>query len=128
MEKQKTPKVKDGKQEKVKKVKVEKDDKQEISRSNKVNFIRKKKEFQIQPKIVDVKKPHVSKRQRGYMEKKSRLAVAGRQTKWAPVWVVLKKYGAGKRIHQSAVTARRRSWRRTKLDILPRKIRKWHMG
>lgn len=106
-EKQKAPKVK---REKVKKVKVE-----------------KKKEIKSQP-VVEYKKPHVSKRQAAYMEKKSRLATAGRQTKWAPVWVVMKKYGTGKRIHPSAVTARRRNWRRTKLDILPRKIRKWHMG
>jgi ribosomal protein L39E len=61
-------------------------------------------------------------------EKKAKLAVKGRQTKWAPVWVVLKKFGAGKRIHPSAVTAYRRSWRRTKLHIKPRKQRKWHLG
>ncbi len=107
---EKTPKVKKEKPVKVKKVKVSKNN------------------IQVQPKIVEVKKPHVSKRQRGLMEKKSRLAVAGRQTKWAPVWVVMKKYGTGKRIHPSAITARRRSWRRTKLDIRPRKMRKWHLG
>ncbi|MCL5018790.1 MAG: hypothetical protein M1416_03455 [Candidatus Pacearchaeota archaeon] len=90
--------------------------------------VSKKQKVQTQPKIVEYKKPHVSKRQAAYMEKKSRLAVAGRQTKWAPVWVVIKKYGMGKRIHPSAVTAYRRNWRRTKLDIRPRKIRKWHMG
>lgn len=61
-------------------------------------------------------------------EKKAQLARKGRQTKWAPVWVVLKKYGMGKRIHPSAVTARRRSWRRTKLHIKPRKQRKSHFG
>ena len=53
---------------------------------------------------------------------------AGKQTKWAPIWVVLKKYGTGKRVHPSAVTAYRRSWRRTKLHIKPRKQRKSHMG
>ena len=61
-------------------------------------------------------------------EKKAQLAVKGRQTKWAPVWAVLKKYGMGKRIHPSAMTARRRSWRRTKLHITPRKMRKSHFG
>jgi len=61
-------------------------------------------------------------------EKKAKLAVKARQTKWAPVWVVLKKFGAGKRIHPSAITKYRRSWRRTKLHIKPRKIRKWHLG
>lgn len=90
--------------------------------------VSKKKQINVQPKVVEIMKPHVSKRQRAYMEKKSRLAVAGRQTKWAPVWVVMKKYGMGKRIHPSAVTKYRRSWRRTKLDIGPRRIRKWHLG
>jgi ribosomal protein L39E len=61
-------------------------------------------------------------------DKKVKLMKAGRQTKWAPIWVVLKKYGPGKRVHPSAVTAYRRSWRRTKLHIKPRKQRKSHMG
>ena len=61
-------------------------------------------------------------------EKKVKLMKAERQTKWAPVWVVLKKYGMGKRVHPSAMTRKRRSWRRTKLDIGPRKVRKWHLG
>lgn len=61
-------------------------------------------------------------------EKKAKLAVYGRRTKWAPVWVVLKKYGMGKRIHPSAITRQRRSWRRTKLHIKPRKQRKSHFG
>lgn len=61
-------------------------------------------------------------------QKKATLAKKGRQTKWAPVWVVLKKFGMGKKIHPSATTARRRSWKRTKLHIKPRKIRKSHLG
>jgi ribosomal protein L39E len=61
-------------------------------------------------------------------QKKEKLAKAGRKTKWAPVWVVLKKFGMGKRIHPSAITRHRRSWRRTKLHIKPRKIRKSHLG
>jgi len=60
--------------------------------------------------------------------KKEKLAKAGRKTKWAPVWIVLKKYGAGKRIHPSAITRHRRNWRRTKLHIKPRKQRKSHFG
>lgn len=60
--------------------------------------------------------------------KKATLAKKGRQTKWAPIWVVLKKFGMGKRVHPSRVTAVRRSWRRTKLHIKPRKMRKSHMG
>lgn len=61
-------------------------------------------------------------------QKKIKLAVKGRQTKWAPVWAVLKKYGIGKRVHPSTMTKHRRSWRRTKLKIKPRKIRRSHYG
>jgi len=61
-------------------------------------------------------------------EKKTKLATAGRKTKWAPVWVVLKKYGMGKKIHPSAITRHRRSWRRTKLHIKPRHQKKSHFG
>jgi ribosomal protein L39E len=61
-------------------------------------------------------------------EKKAKLMKAGRRTKWAPVWVVLKKFGPGKRVHPSAITRNRRSWRRTKLHIKPRKSRKSHLG
>ncbi len=60
--------------------------------------------------------------------KKAKLAKKGRHTKWAPVWAVLKKYGPGKRVHPSTMTKHRRSWRRTKLHIKPRKIRKSHLG
>jgi ribosomal protein L39E len=61
-------------------------------------------------------------------QKKKTLTKKGRQTKWAPIWIVLKKYGMGKKIHPSATTKYRRSWRRTKLHIKPRKMRKSHMG
>ncbi len=61
-------------------------------------------------------------------DKKTKLMKKNRQTKWAPVWVVLKKSGPGKRVHPSAITRYRRSWRRTKLHIKPRKSRKWHLG
>jgi ribosomal protein L39E len=61
-------------------------------------------------------------------QKKSILAKKGRQTKWAPVWAVLKKYGVGKRIHPSTMTHVRRSWRKTKLKVGPRKLRKSHYG
>lgn len=61
-------------------------------------------------------------------QKKSKLAVQGRKTKWAPVWTVLKKYGTGKRVHPSAMTKQKRSWRRTKLHIKPYKRRKSHFG
>ena len=62
------------------------------------------------------------------VKKKEKLAKKQRQTKWAPIWAVLKKYGMGKRIHPSTMTKFRRSWRRTKLHIIPRKQRKSHFG
>jgi hypothetical protein len=61
-------------------------------------------------------------------KKKKKQVVQGRRTKWAPVWAVLKKFGTGKRIHPSAMTKHRRSWRRTKLHIKPYKRRKSHFG
>ncbi len=88
----------------------------------------KKTEKIIQPKVAEIKKVRAPKRQRALEEKKAKLAVKARQTKWAPVWVVLKRYGTGKKIHPSTTTKYRRSWRRTKLHIKPRRIRKWHMG
>jgi ribosomal protein L39E len=63
-----------------------------------------------------------------YKLKKDKLAVQGRRTKWAPIWAVLKKYGKGKRVHPSAMTRFRRSWRRNKLHIKPGKRRKSHFG
>lgn len=60
--------------------------------------------------------------------KKIRLAKKGRQTKWAPVWAVLKKFGLGKRVHPSAMTRHRRSWRRTKIHMTPRKSSPSHFG
>jgi len=61
-------------------------------------------------------------------KKKEKLSRKARQTKWAPVWAVLKKYGLGKRIHPSEITRHRRSWRRSKLHIKPRKQKKSHLG
>jgi ribosomal protein L39E len=61
-------------------------------------------------------------------QKKQKLTKKGRQTKWAPFWAVVKKYGSGKRVHPSVMTRTRRSWRRTKLKIGPRKMRKSHFG
>jgi len=60
--------------------------------------------------------------------KKIKLSKQGKRTKWAPVWVVLKKLGTGKRVHPSNVTAIRRSWKRIKLKIKPRRQRKQHLG
>ncbi len=43
---------------------------------------------------------------------KTRLAKAGRQTKWAPFWTVPKKYGTGRRVHPGRHTVVKRNWRR----------------
>ena len=61
-------------------------------------------------------------------QKKIKLSKANRRTGWAPFWIVLKKLGQGKRAHPSSVTHIRRSWRRTKLKIKPRRQRKQHLG
>ena len=61
-------------------------------------------------------------------QRKVKLAVHSRRTKWAPFWAVIKKYGMGKRVHPSRMTSIRRSWRRNKLKIKPRKLRKRHLG
>jgi len=61
-------------------------------------------------------------------KKKIKLGKVARQTKWAPVWVVLKKLGAGKKVHPSAVTHVKRNWRRSKLKIKPRRQNKKYLG
>lgn len=60
--------------------------------------------------------------------KKVKLAVHNKRTKWAPFWAVLRKFGAGKKVHPSQITKHRRHWRRTKLKIKPRIQRKQHLG
>ncbi len=47
--------------------------------------------------------------------KKQRLAKRMSQTKWAPFWTVPKKYGKSRKVHPGRHTAKKRSWRRTKL-------------
>ncbi|MBT4257956.1 hypothetical protein HOD88_02115 [archaeon] len=63
-----------------------------------------------------------------HTQKKIKLMKLGRRTKWAPIWAVLKKYGIGKRVHPSAMTRTRRSWRRTKIHATPRRQKKSHFG
>lgn len=67
----------------------------------------------------------VPKRQK---QKKNKLSKAGKQTKWAPFWTVIRKFGQGKRIHPSRITHVRRHWKTTKLKIKPRRIKKKHLG
>jgi ribosomal protein L39E len=61
-------------------------------------------------------------------QKKIKLSKQNKRTRWAPVWAVLRKFGAGKRVHPSAITSVKRNWRRTKLKIKPRRQKKPHMG
>ena len=60
--------------------------------------------------------------------KKRHLEKHGKRTQWAPFWTVLRKFGQGKRVHPSVLTHVRRHWRRRKLKIKPRKIRKDYLG
>ena len=62
------------------------------------------------------------------LQKKIKLGVAGRRTKWAPFWAVIRKFGQGHRAHPSEITANRRHWRRHKLKIKPRRAPKKHLG
>jgi len=61
-------------------------------------------------------------------QKKATLAKHARRTKWAPVWAILRKFGPGKKVHPSAITRHRRSWKRTKLHVKPRRQKKSHFG
>jgi ribosomal protein L39E len=70
----------------------------------------------------------VSRKKRNKSSRKRHLEKAEKHTKWAPFWAVLKKFGPGKKIHPSAITHIRRSWRRRKLKIKPRKIKKDYLG
>jgi ribosomal protein L39E len=48
---------------------------------------------------------------------KKRLAKKGTQTRWAPFWTVLRKYGKGRKVHPSRHTHVKRSWRRSKTKV-----------
>jgi len=70
----------------------------------------------------------VSRKAKLASSKKRHLDKAKKQTKWAPFWTVLKKYGKGKKVHPSSITHVKRSWQRNKLKIKPRKMKKKHLG
>ena len=70
----------------------------------------------------------VSRKEKARSSKKRHLDRVKRQTKWAPFWVILKKFGKGKKIHPSAITHVKRSWQRNKLKIKPRTTRKQYLG
>jgi ribosomal protein L39E len=65
---------------------------------------------------------------KGEYQKKIKLGVHTKRTKWAPFWVILRKFGKGKRAHPSEVTKHRRHWRQVKLKIKPRRTPKKHLG
>jgi len=69
-----------------------------------------------------------SRKAKARSSKKRHLERAKRQTKWAPFWTVLKKFGKGKRVHPSRITHVKRSWSRSKLKIKPRKMKKSYLG
>jgi len=69
-----------------------------------------------------------SRKAKARSSKKRHLDKAKNQTKWAPFWTVLKKFGKGKKVHPSRITHIKRSWRRTSLKIKPRKMRKANLG
>jgi len=60
--------------------------------------------------------------------KKRHLEKAKNQTKWAPFWAVLKKFGKGKKVHPSSMTHVKRSWRKNRLKIKPRIMKKRNLG
>jgi hypothetical protein len=70
----------------------------------------------------------MTKINRRTQQRKTKLTVHGRRTKWAPFWCVVKKYGKGKRVHPSYMTRVKRSWRRTKLRVKPYTDRRRHLG
>ena len=49
-----------------------------------------------------------------HFAKKKRLAKAGRQTRWAPFWLIPKIFGPGRRVHPARITSIKRNWRKTK--------------
>jgi len=70
----------------------------------------------------------VSRKAKMRSSKKRHLERARRQTKWAPFWTVVKKFGKGKKIHPSRITHVKRSWQRNKLKIKPRTMKKRQLG
>ena len=69
----------------------------------------------------------VSRKKKMASSKKRHLAKVGKQTKWAPFWTVIKKYGKGKRVHPSKHTHVKRNWRIRKLKFKPRTDHKQHL-
>jgi len=69
----------------------------------------------------------VSRKIKSKSSRKRHLGKAQSQTKWAPFWTILKKFGKGKKVHPSAITHIRRNWRRSSLKIKPRTTKKKYL-
>lgn len=52
-----------------------------------------------------------------HFAKKKRLAKLGRQTRWAPFWIIPKVHGPSKRVHPGRHTEVKRSWKRGKTKV-----------
>jgi len=48
--------------------------------------------------------------------KKKRLGKAGKQTRWAPFWLIPKVLGKGKKVHPSHLTKVKRDWKRDRIQ------------
>ena len=70
----------------------------------------------------------MAKSSRRKFQRKVKLSVHAKRTKWAPFWTVVKKYGKGKRVHPSHMTRLKRNWRRTKIRLKPFSDRKRQFG
>jgi len=49
--------------------------------------------------------------------KKLRLAKRGRQTRWAPFWIIPKIYRLGRRVHPGRHTTIKRNWRKSRIKV-----------
>jgi len=49
--------------------------------------------------------------------KKAKLSKKGKQTKWAPFWLIFKAVGKGKKVHPSKITNVKRNWRRSSTKV-----------
>lgn len=50
-----------------------------------------------------------------HISRKKKLIKKGNQTRWAPFWTVLKKYGKGRKVHPGRHTRVKRNWRKIKI-------------
>jgi ribosomal protein L39E len=46
--------------------------------------------------------------------RKLKLAKHGRQTKWAPFWIIPKSFGKNRKVHPARKTTVKRNWRKTR--------------